>query len=978
MHIAIIDAISIIFVLWAVIFLLANWNRYSHRDVKLLVLGLAGLYLLYFSLLFVQWAGISKVMEDYEDTAGSLIPMWWAFIFYSCLSKISHQDLEQSEARFRRLAENAQDMIYRMSLPDGKYEYVSPASTWIFGYTPQEFYNTSKIIETIIAPESKDYFKEKWDQLLNGYTDKSYEYQIIHKSGSYRWIHQRNVLITDSAGKSIALEGIVTDITDTQKAHKELKDNEEKFRTLFESANDGILLMSGNTFAECNYTALEIYGCAQRDDLIGHTPMEFSPTFQPDGRSSSEKALELIQAAVGGVPQRFYWQHVRKDGRPIDVQVSLNRLTLNDKTCLQAIVRDITQERLAEDALRESERRLSTLMGNLPGMAYRCKNDRDWTMEFVSEGCKELTGYPSNDLLYNRKQTYSTLILAEDEEQVRQSVDEGIKNKHPFCMEYRIKTKEGEIKWVWEKGTGVYSEEGKMVALEGFINDITNLKKAEHELRLANEMLEQKVEERTAQLKTAKEEAEAANQAKSLFLSKMSHEIRTPMNAILGFSQLMRKDSALSESQKKHLAIINRSGEHLLALINDVLEMAKIEAGRITMSNEPFSFYDMLNDLIEMFSIRTETKNLQLDLALSDDLPHYILADAGKIRQVLINLLGNAVKFTDQGGITVRVDFDKKELPSNASPDAFHFKVEVEDTGCGIAPEEMNSVFEAFEQATQGRWREGTGLGMPISRQYARLMGGDLSFTSTPGIGSSFTFTFIAPVVEAEQVKPAVPVQEIQKLAPGQKLYKILVADDNDANRQVLVEMLQSIGFATCEAKNGQEAIDIFKKQNLDAIMMDQHMPIMDGLHATQLIKSLQKGHKKKCPILIVTASAMEESRHEAMSAGADSFIRKPYTEHQLLSELERLIDVKFIYKSENGEEPPPSGGIQKEQLKQLTPEFISNLRKALEVGDQHKMLEIIADSDIPETLSMTLQQLTEAYAYEELLKLLLQAENGN
>ena len=322
------------------------------------------------------------------------------------------------------------------------------------------------------------------------------------------------------------------DVTQSKKAELAISESEKKFRTLFESANDGLHLMDGDKFIECNNTAVEIYGCDEKSDMIGHSPLDFSPERQPDGELSSIKAKEYIDAAFAGTPQRFYWKHTQKNGTPIDVEVSLNNVVLSNKTYILAMERDITQRMKAESALRESERRLSTLMKNLPGMAYRCHDLKSWKFDFASEGAFALTGYSAEELSKNKTSSYSDVIFDEDLNFVRTQIQHALAEHKLFSFEYRIKTKSGAIKWVAEKGVGLFSANGEFLAIEGFISDITGLKKAENELRRYNEILEQKVDERTVELKTAKEQAESANRAKSLFLSKMSHEIRTPMNAI--------------------------------------------------------------------------------------------------------------------------------------------------------------------------------------------------------------------------------------------------------------------------------------------------------------------------------------------------------------------------------------------------------------------------------------------------------------
>jgi PAS domain S-box-containing protein len=751
---------------------------------------------------------------------------------------------------------------------------------------------------------------------------------------------------------------------------RDLRESEDEFRTLFESANDGLQLIDNGKFINCNDNTIKIFGYDKKSDIVGHSPLEFSPGFQPDGESSELKAKHYLETALAGEPQRFYWQHIHMDGTPFDVEVSLNRVILNDKTYLLAMERDITAERKAESALRESERRLSLLMKNLQGMAYRCDNDQDWNFKFVSGGALDLTGYSPEEIVGENAVNHADLIAEEEREAVLAELSEALGKQSLFSVEYQLKTRNGEEKWVTEKGMGIFTENGELTAVEGFLSDITKLKKAESELRRNNEILETKVQMRTAELRAAKEQAESANKAKSMFLSKMSHEIRTPMNAILGFSQLMRRDSDLTPRQNKYLATINRSGEHLLALINNVLEMSKIEAGYIVLQPEPLDLRRLIEDLFNMFKVRCDTKGLQFDLVLEKDVPSFIKSDGAKLREAVLNMLSNAFKFTAKGGIVLRAG----KAPEQNIQDKIKLRIEVEDSGCGIRQEDIEAVFTPFEQADREHWHEGTGLGMPISRQFARMMDGDLTVKSELGKGSTFIFTFCAETAtEAELAKGSeVDKSSVSSLAPGQREYNILVADDDDTNLQLLLELLKSVGFKTCAARDGEEAVEVFKKEKPDAVLMDYHMPKADGFTATRRIKEMPEG--KDVPVIIVTASALNQNRDEALQAGAEAFIKKPYIEDDLLGELKKLLHVKYkYYKEDDDSEEMLSTQIADlvGEIKKLPETLISQMREAVAAGDLNKLLKLIDSADMPPVLAVALRVRAENFEYENLEKLL-------
>jgi len=646
----------------------------------------------------------------------------------------------------------------------------------------------------------------------------------------------------------------------------------------------------------------------------------------------------------------------------------------------QAMVASIkkAQADLRKAELRKSEKRYRSLFHGVPIGLYRTTPDGQ--IVDANLGLMQMLGYPNREelLAANAADLYLTF-----QDRVRWAT---LMEREGIIRDFEIQLRryDGTPIWLSDTARAVRGVHDQVLYYEGSLEDIMERKRAEAELRQAKEAAESAqgdAESAQRAAESARQDAEAANQAKSRFLANMSHELRTPLNAILGFSELMARDPSLSAGQRENLATIGRSGEHLLALINDVLQLSKIEAGRVEIHKVSFDLLHMLVGLEEMFRLRAEARGLSLTLDRDPDLPRYVRADEGKLRQVLINLLGNAVKFTEEGGVTLQVrrtgsDVRSAETegPLLAAPWVLlHFAIQ--DTGIGIAPEELDAVLDPFVQTASGRASgEGTGLGVPISQQFVRLMGGQLKVRSELGRGTVFEFDVPVEQVEGSEVQVKQPQRRVIGLEPGQRAadgspYRLLVVDDREASRKLLVKLLSSLAhqeFQVQEAANGREAVDLWERWQPHLIWMDMRMPVMDGYEATRQIKATEAG--QDTVIVALTASAFEQERSAVLATGCDDFVRKPFRAAEIFDVLARHLGVRFVYEDLPGRLGAACAGDEL-NLGDMPAEWLASLRQATVEGDldwMASLIEVVQERD--PARAAALAELVHNFRHDEIL----------
>jgi signal transduction histidine kinase/CheY-like chemotaxis protein len=492
------------------------------------------------------------------------------------------------------------------------------------------------------------------------------------------------------------------------------------------------------------------------------------------------------------------------------------------------------------------------------------------------------------------------------------------------------------------------------------------------ELRTHRDNLEEMVRQRTQELTIAKEQAEKANQAKSIFLASMSHELRTPLNAVLGFSQLMQNDPNATTDQKESLNIINHSGKHLLNLINNVLDISKIEAGRVFLEESPTDLYQLVQEVKSLIYVSVHEKGLTFTLEQSPNLPRYVIADENKLRQMLFNLIGNAIKFTEEGGVTLKIEYaplkaeDWKREDSSDPSTYINIHISVIDTGPGIREEDRERVFEPFVQlgATLSS-KSGTGLGLAICKQYVELMGGKIRVNGTPGKGSIFLVDLPLVVVALDAISGGNQMGRAIGMEAEQH-YRLLIAEDQVDNRILLRKLLEPFNFDLREATNGKEAVTIAELWHPDLIFMDIRMPVMDGLEAASLIRASKTGSQTR--LIAITAHAFKEERQPILAAGFDDFIRKPYKDNEIFESLSKHLSVRFIYEEETS--AAVLGTLDTSELTGLPDELINRLENALvrlDIGAINSAVEAIRPHKPP--LADTLVVMTRNLQFGRMLR---------
>jgi len=851
---------------------------------------------------------------------------------------------EEELRKFRTITDQATYGCTIVS-PDGILLYSNDAFARMHGWEVSDIIGRN--FSMLHTDEQMEKVREAIELLKSQGGFKAREIWRKRKDGSVFPSLMNAKMILDANGQPQFMSATATDISEIKRNELALLESEARLNDAQELAEMGSW--------EYDVRTCDVKWSRNYYRLMGRDPSEKPFTSEeiknrahPDDRDLFD--IELQKCREGQSSGSFTYRLNLSDGDMKCIQSHIfPRFEDSEIVSVRGISLDVT-----EKVRKEEEIRKLTLAIEQSPVVFLI-TDLDGTVTYASPAFSRLTGYASDEI-----KGRDVRILASEEtsgslyEELWRSVTAG----RLWQGEWLGRKKNGEYYPERVVFCPIHDGREQIVSCLCIKEDLTMQKKAQDD-------------------KVARQAAEQANQAKSVFLANMSHEIRTPLNAIIGFSQILKRDATLSGSHLEHVQTILRSGEHLLALINDVLDLSKIEAGHVRLNPVEFSLDELLNSLEPMFRVRLRDKGLQFVLERSPGMPDFVVADEGKLKQVLINLVGNAVKFTRRGRVSARFRTEADpgwiaDGPGEAGGRLRLF-VEVEDTGPGISEADKERIFESFHQTEAGRAAGGTGLGLTISRTLIGMMGGRISVESREGQGSVFRFDIaVKQVSDLEPHRDEIPAANVTGLAPGTGPFRILAVDDNIDNLRLVKAMLEPVGFQVRTAGDGAEGLTVFEEWSPHAVLMDIRMPVMDGYEAIKRIKATAKG--RATLVIALTASAFESDSSRILSIGADDHLRKPFQIQSLLAKLSKLPGLHY-----RQEEPAPGTSDDNipdipsgSEIEKLPEQLVSSMRQALEMGNMAQLRELVAQAGkTAPSIADGLMTLVRKYDYDRLSDLL-------
>jgi len=779
------------------------------------------------------------------------------------------QKLRDSEERFRSAFENA-PFGMALTATDGRFVQVNATFCRMLGYSERELLALGW--PELTHPDDLEAGRGTLERLLGAPSAcVEMEKRYLHRSGSVVWVRVRLLLVRDGAGSPLYFVAHVEDISERRRAEEALRESEERFRVMA----DGCPAFMWVTDAEggvrfVNRTYQEFFGMTIEEVEGGMWRTLLHPDDAPNYLATRQRAVEerapfRAEARVRRAGGEWRWIATYAEPRFSPGGEFLGHVVLSP---------DITERKQAEEALQSSEEKFRQLAEHIRKVFWMMTPATAKVL-YVSPAYEQVWGRTCESL-YQKPLSWLEAVHPDDLDQARLLFAREMQGE-PVEKEYRIRTPDGQEKWIRDRAFPVHDQAGQLIRVAGLAEDITEQKHYEEELV------------------RAREAAEAANRAKSCFLANMSHEIRTPMNGVIGMLQLLL-DTDLTAEQRDYARVIETSGRTLLALIDDILDLSKIEARKITLEQVDFDPHRIVEEAVRTLQAQANAKGLAFGWRATPETPSLLRGDPNRLRQVLINLAANAIKFTERGEVAVRVGFESQDNGKAT------LGFSITDTGIGIRPDQASALFAPFVQADASLTRRygGTGLGLAISKQLVEMMGGRIGLNSREGEGSTFWFTvvFDRPVEPSLASTPGSARTGRRQPANGRSMVpsgagrprreaRILVTEDNPINRLVLRAQLEKLGYQARAVANGVEAVAAVQQEKYDLVLMDCQMPQMDGFEATRRIRESGSPY---VPIVAVTASAMSGDRERCIHEGMNDYLSKPVELGPLAEVLERWL----------------------------------------------------------------------------------------
>lgn len=763
--------------------------------------------------------------------------------------------MANGDERFRKMVEGSQDWFWEFD-ENANFTYVSPGIRDLLGYEPEELIGLNAF--DLMDADEAERVRRHFDPIAKKYLPfKNLRNINIHKDGHEIVIESSGTPIFDNAGRFRGYRGIDRDITERKQAEEELRKSEENYRLLVENQNELVVKVDAHgRFLFVNPTYCKTFGKSE-EELLGQA---FMPLVHKEDQASTAKAMESLYSPpyTAYVEQRAMtvtgWRWLAWSDRAI----------VDEKGRIESILgvgRDITLRRKVKEELLASKQKLQDIFDNSSEWIWEI--DLSGRHIYSNDKLSDLLGYPPEDFVGKEFFSY---LHPDDWLEVEETLPVLISEKQGWSgWVLRWQHRDGSYRYLESNAKPIFNAAGKLVGYCGADRDITERKASELALQAATQA------------------AEAANLAKSLFLAKVSHEIRTPLTSIVGYGELM-EDAELTPEHRKYLAAINAASNTLSLLINDILDLSKIDAGELVIRQENFSLRSLFDKLAKGQEQQIAKKNLSFNVSLGADVPDLLVGDPLRIQQVLINLLGNAIKFTEKGAISIDVSA-VEEGDSRVLLD-----ISVIDTGIGIAAGLHERIFEPFVQAFDSNAHQysGSGLGLSISRSLAGLMGGTVELESQEGTGS--TFHLLIPLQKKIDDISEKPLPEREPISGSVPALNILLAEDNQINIQFIKTILENLGHRVMTAENGKAALDKLNRNVFDLVLMDIQMPVINGIDALKTLRELEHLSGNHLTVIALTAYALMGDREKYLKMGFDGYLRKPFTTRELVNELVRVL----------------------------------------------------------------------------------------